>query len=352
MYFNWIAQERELSAAALTVRVQTLSPNDNGRLLYDAFFPRRDVDSVKLKNITTLDFRPVADRREWNTRGRLIPLRTPNAEDVEMIPVESYFKLAEREIQELEERTFGNQDVFRQIVGVDVPSRVDGLATANYRRLEVDAFSVWALNQMQVRNPQTGDTYTFGFNVEAGRYETAGAAWGANAYNEFIAWLEAASEKVGPIQGAMLRQKVLAAIRSSAPNPYSPDSTIEMTTEQLERRISDVIGTPFRFYRNEATADTFTGAGVETQRVKLWPMGTIAAVPAGEEVGFTAFAPVARAMQLARENGGAASGIDVRGMTAFHEVANAGRELTVEVQANAAPMIDERRVAVIDTLIR
>src|SRR6478752_6471360 len=138
--FAWIEQDRELSAAALTVRAQAISPNDTGRLLWDAFMPRRDVNSVRLRSISQIDFRPVSDRREWGARGRLIPLRTPNIDELEMVPIEAYFTLGEREIQELEERTNGNQTIFREIVGVDIPSRIDGLAQANYRRIEVDVF--------------------------------------------------------------------------------------------------------------------------------------------------------------------------------------------------------------------
>ena len=60
--FAWMAQVAALSPAALTVRAQTISPNDNGRLLWDLFFPRVNVDSVRLSEINTLDDRPAADR--------------------------------------------------------------------------------------------------------------------------------------------------------------------------------------------------------------------------------------------------------------------------------------------------
>ena len=78
----------ELSPAALTVTAQTISPNDQGRLRWDVFFPRQDVDSVDLHEVTTLDFRPVSDRREWNSPGRLIPDKTPDLRDISIVPVE------------------------------------------------------------------------------------------------------------------------------------------------------------------------------------------------------------------------------------------------------------------------
>lgn len=349
--FNWIEQERELTPAALTVRAQAISPNDNGRLLWDAFMPRRDVNSVRLRSISQVDFRPVADRREWGARGRLIPLRTPNVDELEMVPIESYFTLGEREIQELEERTLGNQELFRQLVGVDIPPRTDGLAMANYRRIEVDVFSAWSLNQIVAKNPQTGQVNTFDFNFAAERYQTAGTTWtgggGGTAFNEFLAWLQDGYELTGGGQGVMLRQAMLNAIKSSAPVPVG---ALPLTTGQLAERIQDELGTAFTWYVNEGTVDVFDDGGTATTRVKLWPQGRIAIVPVGEQVGSTAFAPVARAFEIAR--GAQQAGIDVRGMTAYHEIANAGRQLTVEVQGNALPLPEERLVAVMDSGIR
>jgi hypothetical protein len=61
-----------------------------------------------------------------------------------------------------------------------------------------------------------------------------------------------------------------------------------------------------------------------------------------------AFAPVARAMELARNSSGE-SGIDVRGMTVYNDAdENAGRQLTVECQVNAIPIPIEARLSVID----
>jgi hypothetical protein len=348
--FAWIEQERELSAAALTVRAQAVSPNDNGRLLWDAFFPRRDVDSVNLRTISTIDFRPAADRREWQARGRLIPLRTPNVDELEMVPIESYFTLGEREIQDLMERTLGNESIFRQIVGANYAPRVDGLASANYRRVEVDVFSSWALGQVVARNPQNGTTNTFDFGYAAERYQTAGVAWtggdSGTAFDNLMAWLADAIQLVGSIQGVMLRQSTLNAIRTSAPVPVG---AMPWTVRGLTERIQDELGTGFSFYVNEGTVDVFNGASSATTRAKLWPAGRIAVVPSGEQVGYTAFAPVARAFELA--GNAPQAGINVRGNTVYHEFANGGRQVTTECQLNAMPIPEERLTAVMDTLI-
>ena len=61
---SWIEAVDELTPAALTVRAQTVDPTDQGRLYWSGFAPRQNVDSVNLADVTTLDDRPVADRRE------------------------------------------------------------------------------------------------------------------------------------------------------------------------------------------------------------------------------------------------------------------------------------------------
>lgn len=348
--FAWVAAERALTAAALTVRAQSIPLNDQGRLLWDAFFPRRNVDSVKIANITTVDFRPTADRREWNARGRQIVGRTPNVGDIEMTPIESYFKLGEREIQDLTERTVGNEALFRQIVGTSIPDRTDVLAQANARRMEVDAFDAWANRRIVAMNPTTGETETVTFNYAsaATRYTTAVTAWddaGVNAYDELLAWLILAIDAVGPIEGVMLRLATMNAIIDDAPQTAELAAVRPLRSE-VERRISDQIGMPFRFFVNEATLDVYNDGGLATTRAKVWPTGKVAVIPAGGVVGFMAFAPVSRAYEIS--NAAPEAKIDIRGQVAYTETANAGRELTIECQVNALPIPDENRLYVID----
>lgn len=346
-YFSWLSQEENLSNGALTVRAQAVSPNDTGKLVWDQFFPRRDVDSVKLQSISQIDFRPTADRREWNARGRQIPMRTPNVAELEMIPIESFFTIGEREIQALEERTLGNQQLFRQLIGAPIPDRMDVLASANYRRIEVDALTAWALGQITVMNPVKGTTGTVSFGFDSARYETVLASWDAtNAYDNFMAWLTRAVDLVGPIVGVQLRLADLNLIKSAAPNFFAPDSDLLMTVAQLEERIQDDMGSEFQFLVNENTQDIFTDGGNAVVRTKVWPTSVIAAVPAGEQVGYTAFAPVARAFEVSRAEPEAK--IDIRGMTAYLETGNGGRSLTAECQVNALTIPDESKVAVID----
>jgi len=147
----------------------------------------------------------------------------------------------------------------------------------------------------------------------------------------------------------MLRLSTRNAIVGSAPNlafPLQPTPPIPATVADTEQRISDEIGAPFRFYLNERHLDIFATGGPQTTATKLWPAETIAIVPAGETVGYNAFAPVARAFEISRANPEAQ--IDVNGMTAYTETANNGRQLTVECQVNALPVPIETNIWVID----
>lgn len=345
--FAWTNEVEELSPAALTVLAQAVSPNDNGRLLWDAFFPRKNVDSVDLENIEALDFRPASDRREWNQRGRLIPSQTPNRRKVSIVPVEGNYLWGEYELQKLNERTAGNAALIADIMQTTVPGKVRQIAEANYRRIEIDAFTAWALGTVTQRNPQNAaETQVANFAFDSSRYQTASTAWndaGLNAYDEFLAWLDDAIDAMGGVQGAVMRRNVMKEILADAPDLAGG---VKMTLAQLENRISDDLGSPFRFYQIENSVEVFTDGGTATTSTKIWTAQKVAAVPVGGRIGATAFAPVVRAMEIARNVPGA--GVDVNGQTAYYEEHNAGRELSVEVQCNPLSIPEEKNVYVID----
>lgn len=356
-YFHWVGRELQLANAQYTVIAQAVNPNDDGALLWDVFFPRRDVPSVKINTITALvPKRYVSDRREWNARGRYIPQEFPGTGELEMVPIEDFFKLGEREIQAIEERLGANFPInngvqeFIAEIGIDFESRVIQLVQANYRRIEVDCFNAWTNGQVTARNPSTGATYTMTYGLDATRYQTAAPAWtggsGGTAYTKFVQWLLDGYDRGIQIAGAMMRLATREAIRTSAPNLALPlTTTIPPILGDVEARIADETGTDFRFYTNERTVDIFGTAGLATTQTKIWPVGVVAVVPAGEAVGYSAFAPVARAGEMSRAVPEAK--IDRNGMAVFVESANNGRELTTESQVNQLPVVDESRLWVI-----
>jgi hypothetical protein len=339
----------ELSPAALTVVAQTISPNDQGRLKWDVFFPRQDVDSVDINEVTTLDFRPVSDRREWNSPGRLIPDKTPDIRRLSIVPVEDYYKWGEYELQKLAERAGVNEAAINQIIGRSIPGKVAQLVEANYRRIEVDAFSTWATGIITAMNPQTGSTFQTSFDFDTARLTTAGTAWddpGENAYDLLIAFLEDAVDKIGSVSGVVLRMALLREIQADAPDLIGG---VSMTRADLAERVSRDLGAPFNFFLFDDTVEKFTDGGTATSSANVWPAGYIAAVPQGGVVGRTVFAPVKRAMELAAASGNA--GIDQRGMTVYYDEAQTGKELKVEVQCNPLTIPNEQRLRVENTLV-
>lgn len=345
--FAWMSEVEELSPAALTVRAQAAPPDDNGQLIWDAFMPRSDVDSIHLREIVTPIWRPASTRREWNQRGKVIPNLTPRMKEMTMVPIESTFTVDEEEMQELIARVGSEQQRIRELLRVSIPARVDALAMANLRRIELDFAEAWANQQIIQKDPQTGATYTSSYGFDAGRYQTAGTAWNSsNAYSNFISWLQDGMRATGVVPGGvMLRQSTVNLLRASAPQGILG---FELSTAQLADRIAQDLGiSQFSFYINERTVHTFNDGGTEYTQTNVWPAKHVALVPQGEVVGTTAFAPVVRANNLAASVPEA--GIDVRGQTVYYMSANGGRELIVEVQVNAMPVPNEQLMWVIDT---
>lgn len=339
----------ELSPQSLTVVAQTISRNNTGRLRWPIFFPRRNVDSVDLKEVTTIDFRPVSDRREWNSRGRLIPSLTPPTRELSLIPVEGYYKWDEYEINKLATISNGNSEIVSQIIGRSIPSKVAQIVEANDRRIEVDAFTAWATGTQVAKNPQTGTTHTVSFGFPSDRLTTAGTAWddnSVNAWDLLISFLEDAQDKIGPVAGVVLRTALHRAIHANAPN--GPLGT-SIPRGRLAEAVSDELGIPFNFFLFDDTVDVFNDGGTSYTTTNVWPAGYIAAVPSGGVVGNTVFAPVVRAMEIARQSG--APGIDVRGQTVYYEESVMGRDLTVEVQVNPFTIPNEQKLRVENTLV-
>lgn len=348
-FYSWIEAVEDLSDASLTVRAQALPENDRDRLIHPLFFPRTDVSSVKLENLLTTDYRPASDRRDWNTRGRLIPLITPTEEELEMVPIEGYFTLAEREMQELVERFLDDERLIRQMLGVDIPSRTDTIVFANRRREEFDAFEAWLLGIITAMNPQSGQTYVVSYGFDTDRYQTAGTAWDtvANAYTEFLAWVTDGADAIGanPI-GVLIDRLTYGTIQADAPQGAN---LLPLTRNQFEQQVRSDLGYDFTFYLIEHRLDKFTDGGLTVARTRVTPAGVIALIPPGVAIGDMAHAPVARAFGLARVNQDAE--IDVRGQSVFKEVAGNGRSVTVEVQKNSMPRPNENNLWVMDTLV-
>ncbi len=347
MYGSPIAYLNSRSPAELTVRAQAVSPLDRPDInLFLRFFPYQDVDSTRLADITTLDFRPVADRREWNADGRKIPLKTPPFRQMEMNPIEAEFVYDERLMNRIAERAGDNEQLIRNTMQLEVPRRVDVLTDAVYRRNLVDAMNAWATATIGVHNPQDGTTVTAAYGVDATRYQIAQTAWSdpsVNAYQKFTAFLDDAVNRVGPIKGVVLRRATQNAILADAPTLANG---VLMTRGMLADRISQEIGYAFEFAVLEQTVDVFNDGGASTTRTAIWPTQTVAVIPEGDIVGRTARAPVRRAGKLVP--GLTPNEYDIRGVAIFPEARKNGKELAIQAQQNAMPIPDEQVLYVIN----
>lgn len=348
--FDWINRVRELSPAALTVMAQAIDPDDTDELLWNTFFPREDVDSIRISEVSDLDFRPVSDNREWNASGRQIPLKVPATKELQMVPTESYFVIDELEMQVLRERAGGNQEKLIAIMGADIQGRVAQGVKSLYRRVEVNAYQAWANGNAITTDPY-GGTHTVSFGFDSSRYLTAGTAWddgGVNAFEEFLTFIEDGIAKMGtkPI-GAVMRRATMKEIKKDAPNPFSPTSTIEMGVDELELALRRRLGFPFTIWLMEHSADQFGDSGPHNYtRTDYWPAQHVALVPPGGRIGSTKFAPVVRAAEV--DASAPDAGIQQNGATVYHFTENGGKTLRCEQQINAFVVPAERWVYVID----
>jgi hypothetical protein len=158
-----------------------------------------------------------------------------------------------------------------------------------------------------------------------------------------LAWVEDGIDAVGSGVGAVMRRTTFREIQLDAPKGLD---NITLTRAQVEDRLQQDLGIDFRFYLFENRLDAKTDNGLTYVRTNVWPAEQVALVPAGLRVGDMAYAPVARAFQLAAVAQDAE--IDVRGQSVFREIGGNGRDLTVECQVNAFPLPEENLLWVID----
>ncbi len=349
---HWIEFIDDLTAADLTVRAQAIDPTDRGILKWETFFPRVDVPSTELADVMTLDDRFVSDRREWDAQGRQIPIRVPDLRKLDFTPIQAYQSIGEKEMQRLALGLNANQNAVAQIIGFSIPDRVESMARSNYRRLELDMVSAWTSGKVVQVNPETGATYDISFGFDSGRIQTVGTPYtdaSVNGYNEFTAAMVAAQSAMGSIAGVVMTRPVLNAILLD-----SPTNTISGRRLRLAELADDVqqdLGTAFTIGLWEDSLDVFRDGGQNSAaRTKVFPAGTLAAIPAGAAIGKSAFAPVIRADDLA-PNSDAPEGVDANGQRVYYISKNEGMQLKPTVQLNAFPVPDEENVFVLKGLV-
>jgi hypothetical protein len=330
-----------------TVSAQEVSPNDNGVLKYPIYFPPVDVASTKLSEIIIDTYRPTASRREWNGPERYIPLRTPSSLDLEMIPIGSYFTLGEKEIQRYEEISGGDEAVILRLAGADVNTRTDGLVEADYRRVEVDAHTLWATGRLVQDDPQTGRTVETNFGFDADRLQDAsGTPWdGTNFYANLVSWLTDGKAAIGgTLGGVMLSEAKRRLVKASFTFPVG----VTQSYAYIEAAIADELGVAdFRFVSNDDTLDLALDGGTKFDPGRVWPVNHLAAIPADGRIGRTARAPIAGLGALARQFPGAQ--VNRNGALIAYDRLNSGKGAKVRSQLHHMSIPNERRVWTINT---
>jgi len=347
---DFLLKVDDLAPARLSVAAQSVDPMDEGRLYWPLFFPRVNSNSIRIRELTPTDFRPVADNREWNADGRHVPFLTPAIKEMELVPTEAHFTIGEREMQLLGEAGDGDRDLIIRQMRARLPERMEDIVTSLYRRLELNMVRAWTDGLCQTTDPK-GGTFTTTFGFAANRILTAGTAWddaGVNAYNLFSTFVKNGIRKVGRTRGAIMRQATLDVILADAPNAIPGiASTIAPTVAQVEDLIRGTHKLPaFTIQVIEDTVDVFADDGVDTTETDVWPVQHVALIPPGGTVGVTHFVPVFRAQELARQIPDAK--LDVRGASVFPISEKNGKMLKIEAQLNIFPVPAERNVYVTD----
>jgi len=347
--FSFLDNHALLSATNLTIREAARLAENPLDLRYRAIFPRTPTDSVRLSEITLVDFRPIGGRREWNAQGREIPEKLGPARQFEMVPINPTHHIDERTLQ-----LFGESGVAellqRGVIGsLDTwPTR---LADATERQLEAEAFEAWYTGKVTVMDPKTGLTVlvSLGFNP-ATSYPAAGVIWsdpGQNAYNNLLAGIQAAQSKFGAVGAARMRRKVASAIIADAPQGTVGGVAIRATLSNVQERVREEGFPDFTLIVDERTYDAFPDGGSNTVSTPYVPAGLIAYSPASGVVGNTWVAPVVRAYDfLTGGNRSLANGVVI-----FRSEKNDGKTLMIEAQENAIALPVETLTYVENTLV-
>lgn len=341
MAFDILARIAKLSPTNLTIREQARLALNPNALRWRDIFPQTATDSVKLSSISTVDFRPIGGRREWNAQGREIPERLGPIVEAEMVPINPIHHIDERRLQQLRERGVG-EFVNRGLVA-DVDGWATRLADATDRQIEADAFEAWFNNQITVRDPVTGNTIVVGLGLAADRYPTNGTTLAAatNAYDDFMFHLAEAVTKMGSVGAVRMRRAALLEIQKDAPSTGGRLSTLALQDRINAEGFGDVA-----LVIDERTYDEFTTGGPGTTARNYVPAGKMAFQPSDGLIGQTHFAPVTRAYDYID----VAEVENLNDVVIFHSEKNQGKTLLIEGQANALPLPVESRVYVVGGL--
>jgi hypothetical protein len=344
--FEWLAKIAALTPANLTIREQARLAENPLDLRYQAIFPRVPAPSVKISELSTVDFRPVGGRRDWNAQGREIVEKLGNLRDVEMVPINPTKHIDERRLQMLRERGQGIDELIRRGIMHDVNTWPTVLTDACERQLERDAFEAWATNQITVYDPKTDKTVTVSLGIDAARYVTEATAWSngaVNAYDRLLFHLGEAQRLMGSVGVVRMRRATANEVVKDAPIGAN---NVRPTIANLQDRLSEEGFGAITIVLDERTYDEYTDGGSATTTKNYVPAHKVLFQPASGIVGQTHVAPVTRAydyLSTGQIQQGAANGVVV-----LLTPKNEGKTLLIEAQENALSLPTEQSTYVVD----
>lgn len=343
MPFNWLDKLAALTNRNLTVREQTRLLDNPLDLRYRAIAPRIPAKSVRLSDLTNVDFRPAGGRRDWNTQGREIPEKLGALRDIEMVPINPTHHIDERMMQLYGESGF-EELLQRGIIG-DLTTWPTRLADAVDRQVEADFFQAWSTNQIIVKDTKTNKQVIVAMGIAAARYVLEGTSWAAvaNAYDRMVFHLGEAQRLMGSVGVVRLRRLTINEVVKDAPlGALSVRPTITNVQDRLrEEGFSDLT-----IVIDERTYDEFNDGGAAHTTKKYVPTGKVLFQPANGVVGRTHVAPVVRAYDFLK--GGDRS--LANGVVIIRSEQNDGKTLLIEAQENSIGLPDEQFTYVVDAL--
>lgn len=340
--FDFLARIARLSAVNLTIREQTRLLENPLDLRYRALFPEVRSNSLKIRDLTKVDFRPTGEYRAWNAQGRQIHEVLGPQVEWELLPVTAEHHIDERRLLELSLP----DPTIRQLVDNGVINDVDSWATvladSVERRLEVAAFQGWLTNQLTFMDPKTGSVVTAALGISALRYVTEATIWSngaVNAYDRFVFHATEAKRFNGTLGAARMRNTTMAEIVKDAPlGPNGIRPTILNIEDRLREQNLDVT-----LIADERTYDKYTDGGNEYTTQFYVPTGKVAFQPADGSVGGTYTVPIIRAKELVTN-----TKVNRNDVVVWYTEQNDGKTLKEEAERVAVPMVSEARTYVVD----
>ena len=354
MKLTALLKDKRRSAAAQTVRAQAVAAENPDELRWDIFAQRAEARGLMFSESSDVDFRFVAERRAYNTRGIEMPEQFGTLREFMHLPIQAKKTIDEEEIEALGAAT-EDEAILLELLGASIPGRTDKLTRADYRRLEADFFRSWATGTILAKNVNTKAVAIVSFGFAAKRYKTAATAWsdaGVNAYEEAVKFYRAGKNMTGGGEGLYLSGALLEAIREDAPRNLV--TGLPLGDAEIAALIAGQTGGQFRFVVDDRVHDVAAAPGeagydakTGTRPERIWPVGAAAVIPAGVRVGEVRFSPVRRASTVSGATGAAKT--SNRDVTIVYVTNNDETSLEMQAQLNAYPALNESKVAVIET---